>query len=241
MREKYSVSSRESRSDLRGKRRKTNLILNALIVLVILLIIVVSAKIFLGGNSEETAGKQSDNNVTDQEKGEENQSPQDDPAKIEADNDKDTVDNDSVKEDSENKKDESGESDKVSESTPVKQEPTPANEDDAVVTPGGEAENVKKTIVNPSWQPIGTSQSGEHTSVYDLDSVDWAEMLQAMSYATGVQQDNMTVWFLGNNGHNKSVGTIVSKDQKEKYRVYIEWVDGQGWKPSKVEELNELE
>jgi hypothetical protein len=70
--------------------------------------------------------------------------------------------------------------------------------------------------------------------------VDWQEMLQAISYATGVDQSNMTVWFLGNNGPNKSVGTISTKDQSEKYRVYIDWVDGQGWKPVKVEVLNEI-
>ncbi|MEH7526168.1 DUF1510 family protein [Bacillus sp. JJ1503] len=238
MKGKYSSPSRESRSNMRGKRRKTNLILNLLIGFVILLIIVVSATIFLGGSAEETAEKQSGNKVTDS--GQENQSPEDDPADSE---DETPVkgENNSSQGDSSKLEEETVDTDKESDSQPEKKEIAPANEEEAVVTTGGEEENVKKTIVNPSWQPIGTSQSGEHTSVYDADSVDWAEMLQALSYAAGVEQDNMTVWFLGNNGHNRSVGTISSKDQQKKYRVYMQWVDGQGWKPEKVEELDKIE
>ncbi|EAR63631.1 hypothetical protein B14911_06818, partial [Bacillus sp. NRRL B-14911] len=92
---------------------------------------------------------------------------------------------------------------------------------------------------NPSWQPVGTSQTGEHTAVYE--GVDWNEMVQAITYATGIPESNMTIWFLGNNGPNQSVGTVSTKDQQEKYRVYIEWVDGQGWKPVKMEELNSVQ
>ncbi|WNS74388.1 DUF1510 family protein [Bacillus sp. DTU_2020_1000418_1_SI_GHA_SEK_038] len=239
MKRKYSSPSQRSRSDIRGKRRKTNLILNLLIGFVILLIIVVSAKIFLGGNSEETAGKKSETDVIDTEK--ENETAEDERAEAENENDGQS-ENNTTQEDSSSADEETVDtSEKESDSKPEKQEIAPASEEDAVVTPGGEEENVIKTIENPSWQPIGTSQSGEHTSVYDADSVDWAEMLQAISYATGVEKDNMTVWFLGNNGHNKSVGTISSKDQQKKYRVYIKWVDGQGWKPEKVEELNKIE
>lgn len=235
---KYSSPSRESRSHLRGKRRKTNLILNLLIGFVILLIIVVSATIFLGGSSEDAAEQQTGNKVIDTDQ--ENQSPEDDPAELE-DETPNKEGNNSSQGDSSKIEEETVDTDKEAAIKPEKKEVAPANEEDAVVTSGGEEENVNKTIVNPSWQPIGTSQSGEHTSVYDADSVDWSEMLQAISYATAVEQDNMTVWFLGNNGHNKSVGTISSKDQQKKYRVYIQWVDGQGWKPEKVEELDKIE
>jgi len=52
----------------------------------------------------------------------------------------------------------------------------------------------------------------------------------------------MVVWFLGNNNkdQNKSIGTVSTTDKSQKYRVYIEWVDGGGWKPTKVEEINDL-
>lgn len=233
---KYSLPSRESRSETRGKRRKTNLILNLLIGTVILLIIVVSSVIFFGGNNEETAGKADENKENQIQ---ENESSSDDQSKVDNEN----TENDDQKTsqtDTDSEDVDKADAEDKSSNSPEKQDPVPANEEDAVVTDGGEGDNVNKTIENSSWQPIGTTQTGEHTSVYDPDSVDWAEMLQAMSYATGISQDNMTVWFLGNNGHNKSVGTISSKGQQEKYRVYIEWVDGQGWKPTKVEQLDKI-
>ncbi|MBP2240511.1 cytoskeletal protein RodZ [Cytobacillus eiseniae] len=233
MNRKNDSSSRELRSELRGKRRKTNLILNTLIGLVILLIIFVSVKIFSGGNDEKLADQeQQTESSQDEEKvaaEESNASPIDEHQdEKEIESDENSLD--------ESEKNAGSTDDKKEEITIV-----PANEDDAVVTEGGSNNNVKKTIENPSWAPIGTSQTGEHYAVYDKESTDWAEMLQAMSYATGVDQNNMNVWFLGNNGFNKSVGTITTKDQKQVYRVYIDWIDGQGWKPTKVEELNEVE
>ncbi|KAB2338642.1 YrrS family protein [Cytobacillus depressus] len=239
MKGKYSSPSRDSRSESRGKRRKTNLILNLSIGFVLLLIVIVSATIFLGGNNDDTAGNQlekqtesAQNNKSDQTE-KDNQSNEHENADEEKVDSTDSTDSSVENEDNTEQKQES------KNQSSEQQNPTPAKEEDAVVTTGGTEENVKKPIENPSWKPIGTSQAGEHTSVYDQNSVDWSEMSQAISYATGIGQDNMTIWFLGNNGHNKSVGTVSAKGQKEKYRVYIEWVDGQGWKPTKVEEINE--
>ena len=108
--------------------------------------------------------------------------------------------------------------------------------DEEVVSEGGNNPDVKATIVNPAWEPVGTTQTGDHPSgVYG--GVDWDEMVQSITYATGIDQSNMTILFLGNNGTNKSVGTIKQKDTGQEYRVYIEWVDGEGWKPTSVEEL----
>lgn len=234
---KYGSYDRESRSEMRGKRRRTNLILNMLIGLVLILIIIVSSIIFLGGNDDETADKKLDNQTEHE---------QDSTADNDKDNDEDKsiVDDEEEKETASNKEEEQGEegqSEKSDEQKPTEKNITPADKEDEVVTTGGENNNVKRTIENPSWQPIGTSQVGEHTSVFDKDSVDWAEMIQAITYATGVEESNMTIWFIGNNGHNRAVGTISSKDQQEKYRVFIDWVDGQGWKPTKVEELIEID
>ncbi|MBN8200638.1 YrrS family protein [Bacillus sp. NTK034] len=221
-------NSRESRFGKREKRKKTNVILNSLIALVIILIIFVSAKIFFGGNNDQAlpADEQtaSENNSKQNEKSEDNQNK-------EAEEDKDNVDKDSEEDEKEAEENEADENEEEEESDEAKEQ---------VVTEGGSAPDVEKTIENPAWKPVGTSQSGEHTAVYDQNSADWQEMLNAITYATGVDQGNMTVWFLGNNGPNSSVGTISTKDQSEKYRVYIDWVDGEGWKPSKVEVLNEI-
>ena len=231
----YGSYNRESRSETRGKRRKTNLVLNMLIGLVVLLIIIVSSIIFLGGN-DDAADKKLDNQIEN----EQGSSVSDDVDKEEENivEDEDDKESGSTKEEEQVQE---GQSDSSDGKKPLAQNITPADKEDEVVTSGGENENVKSTIENPSWQPVGTTQEGEQTSVFNPDSVDWAEMIQAITYATGVEESNMTLWFLGNNGHNRAVGTISSKDQQGKYRVYIDWVDGKGWKPTKVEELFEID
>ena len=107
--------------------------------------------------------------------------------------------------------------------------------DQEIVTEGGSDPKVKKTIVNPAWEPVGTSRTGQHFNEYS--GADWDEMVQAISYGTGIDPSNMTILFLGNNGPDKSVGTVKQKDTQQEYRVYIEWVDEKGWKPTQVEEL----
>ncbi|WP_436373062.1 YrrS family protein [Cytobacillus sp. BC1816] len=218
-------NSRESRFGKREKRKKTNIILNSLIALVIVLIIVVSAKIFFGGNNDQ-AVPADEQTASESKQNESNREDQDNDIEQDKSKDKEKADKESDKEDKkaeEKKAEDESEEDK-----------------EQVVTEGGSGPDVEKTIENPAWKPVGTSQSGEHTAVYDQNHVDWQEMLSAISYATGIEQGNMTVWFLGNNGPNSSVGTISTKDKSEKYRVYIDWVDGEGWKPSKVEVLNEI-
>ncbi|UQD52835.1 DNA primase [Bacillus methanolicus] len=212
-----------SRAKIREKRRKTNLILNSLIGIVIILIIIVSFNIFFGGNDEKAAGKQEHRTENIKEKHDGAVSKR-----------KKNNEYAEYKKESQNESDSEKESDQLS----AKKDDSSTGESEPVVKQGGSSPDVKETIVNPNWKPVGTSQAGEHpAAVYDESSVDWQEMLRAISYATGIEQSNMTVWFLGNNGPNKSVGTVSSKSDKRKYRVYIEWVDGQGWKPVKVEEL----
>lgn len=119
------------------------------------------------------------------------------------------------------------------------EEETPATTEktEVIETAGDPASGVEKEIVDPSWQPIGTTQSEPHVTTFDENSVDWKEMLDAVSYATGLTHDKMTVWFIGNNGPNKAVATVSPKDKSVKYKVYIAWVEHQGWKPEKIEQL----
>ncbi|TYS44361.1 DUF1510 family protein [Bacillus infantis] len=226
----FEESNGSSRSGKRAKRRKTNIILNTLIGVVLLLIIIVSAAIFLGGNDDEAAEQAPASEKAD-------------PENNDKDNDNNTSDETAGQEEETDQAEDSaqdgGDAENPDEDNGEEAEGDQDIEEDAEVTDGGSAPDVEKTIVNPSWQPVGTSQTGEHTAVYE--GVDWNEMVQAITYATGIPESNMTIWFLGNNGPNQSVGTVSTKDQQEKYRVYIEWVDGQGWKPVKMEELNSIQ
>ncbi|MCM3705250.1 MULTISPECIES: YrrS family protein [Cytobacillus] len=217
-------NNRESRFGQREKRKKTNIILNSLIALVIILIIVVSAKIFFGGNNDQ-ALPADEQTASESKQKEKNKEDKGNDIEQNKDKDKEKADKD-PEEEKEKEKEENAEETE--------------GDQEQVVTEGGSGPDVERTIENPAWKPVGTSQTGEHTAVYDQNHADWQEMLSAISYATGVDQGNMTVWFLGNNGPNSSVGTISTKDKSEKYRVYIDWVDGKGWKPSRVEVLNEI-
>ncbi|MBT2677397.1 YrrS family protein [Bacillus sp. ISL-35] len=205
------------RSQQRAKRRKTNLILNSLIVIVILLIGIVSFNIFF--SNDEGAADQND--VAAEKDQAANSSKKKDDSKAAGSKD----DNDSEK----NAEDHS-DSEETDESADEQTEP--------IVTEGGSDANVKQTIENPEWKPVGTTQSGEHTPVFDQNAVDWQEMILAYSYATGIDQNNMTVWWNERGSEpNSAVGTISEKGSDQTFRVSIQWVDGEGWKPVKVEEL----
>lgn len=214
-----------SRSQYRSKRKKTNYILNGLIVVVLLLIAFVAYSIFSSGN-DKAASKKSEQKTTSVQSTDKKKSNQSDK--------KSGVS-------TATKKDKNTTSDQGSSSTDSTTASS-ADNSQAVVTEGGSSPNAEQTIENPDWKAVGTSQTGEHTPVYDSSSTDWQEMLKAISYATGLDQNNMTVWFLGRDKStaNGSVGTVSSKDKQHKYRVYINWVDGEGWKPTKVEQLSDV-
>lgn len=203
-------NSQRSRFNMRTKRRKTNLILNSLIGLVLLLIIVVSVVIF--SDTDKEVAKETSKTVETS-----------DGQELASQENSETEEQEEATDTSED-----------NEEDPT-EELAPEDESTAVITEGSTDPNVMKTIVNPNWKAIGTTQSGEHTAVYS--GVDWDEMVKAISYATGLAEDNMTIQFLGNNGPNKSKGTVYSKDKSKIYRVSIEWVDQKGWKPTLVEEL----
>ena len=211
---------------MRAKRRKTNIVLNTLIVVVLLLIVVVTVNIFFG--DDQTANT-SNGKVEDSAKGKNSETAS---ALSQSDEDKNTNTNSQEKVRTSE--------DKMTEKDQVRDKDGDLNgqedvKNQEIVTEGGSDPQVKKTIVNPAWEPVGTTQTGQHFNEYS--GVDWDEMVQAISYGTGIDPSNMTIVFLGNNGPNKSVGTVKQKGTQQVYRVYIEWVDEKGWKPTQVEEL----
>lgn len=140
--------------------------------------------------------------------------------------------------DSDAKKDVSSDQDDETKKTDDEEKPNKDALKDAKETDGGKTSDVDKTYENDDWEPVGTEQSGSHTATYDSSSKDWKEMIKAMSYATGISEDQMTVLWLGNNGGPQDAkGTIRDKTTGERYRVEITWVDEKGWKPVKVEKL----
>lgn len=201
------------RSQARAKRRKTNFILNSLIGLVILLIIIVSVSIFSG--NDEGQGQPKNQTAEKSTAGSE--------SKEIAKKDLETT---QVKQDS---KKAAGEEKKAKEEKDA--------ENSETVEEGG-GPNVKRTITNPGWKPVESTQAQPYSS----EQTDWSERVSALSEALGFEADNMTIWYMGRSGENpnQSVGTVTAKDNPQQaYRVYLEWQDGSGWKPVKVEELIE--
>ncbi|CDZ99951.1 hypothetical protein BN1050_00379 [Metalysinibacillus saudimassiliensis] len=134
-----------------------------------------------------------------------------------------TVDKQPVKEDDEQ--------DEV-EQAPVKEKEETLVEGDPIVA---------SVIVDPAWEPTPTTQTGEHVSLY-VASTDWQEKIETLSRTTGLAHDNMIVLRVGNNGGTQNaIGVVTSADGTEKYRVSMEWVDEQGWLPTKLEKLHTTE
>lgn len=212
------------------RKKKKNMILNVLIAVVLLLIIIVVVNIVV--DKEPETSKVDDSTSVSEE----------------ANADTSTNDDEEVEEDStETEKDTSEENTDSTIQTPSQEEnneseSSETEEQENVVSEPSEDPVVEEVVVDPSWAPIGTSQSGEHASSYDSNSVDYKEKVQALSYGSGLDSSNMFVKRLGNGGSpQKSIGTVTSKDGKEIYRIYLEWVDGEGWKPTKKEKLTTLE
>lgn len=110
---------------------------------------------------------------------------------------------------------------------------------DTTETTDSDDPNVAK-VITKDWEPIGTEQTGEHENSYSSTSVDWQEKRKAFSLATDIPIENTSLWFVeqGADPATQAIGTLSTKETPDKaYRVYITWVDGEGWQPTKVEEL----
>ncbi|ANP80161.1 FMN-dependent NADH-azoreductase [Bacillus sp. B25(2016b)] len=93
----------------------------------------------------------------------------------------------------------------------------------------------KGSQTNPSWKPIGTEQGAKPEMKFKEGTVDWSEMKKAISYAVDVPESQLIFDFIGNNGNNKAYGNVRDKQNNKKYKVNIDWVENQGWKPVSVQ------
>ncbi|THE15370.1 DUF1510 family protein [Bacillus timonensis] len=213
------------RSERRAKRKKVNRILNILIVLVVVLIVFFGGKLIFG-----------DKNVDESVSSNQTNQPADNQGK--ATTDDDSQDKEQEKEETTDKPDDQTSKEKQTEDTNDEQKEL-ESDDSAVVTEGDPESNILKTIENPAWKPIGTSQAEPHSIVYTEGSVDRNEMEMAASYATGFDRSDMIVWWLARNGENSVIATVSSKTTKQVQKVYLDWIPNEGWKPTKIEELKE--
>lgn len=88
------------------------------------------------------------------------------------------------------------------------------------------------------WEPIATEQSEPHEITWEQTSQDWQEMMKAAELATGVDVDDMYYLWVSGNGSESVVATFSNSAMDEHFRVYISWIENQGWQPEHVDMLN---
>ncbi|PEA50754.1 FMN-dependent NADH-azoreductase [Bacillus thuringiensis] len=213
-----------SRFQEKQQNRRQKAIFNIAFTLVLVTVGIVTYQLFTASNTSKKAIAQ-EKKVT---KIEEKKAEDKETAKIE---EKKTEDKETAK--IEEKKTEDKEAAQLEEKSKteksVKTNGTENNEEEKTTS------QEKGSQTNPSWKPIGTEQGAKPEMKFKEGTVDWSEMKKAISYAVDVPESQLIFDFIGNNGSNKAYGNVRDKQNNKKYKVNIDWVENQGWKPVSVQ------
>ncbi|MBD8072993.1 YrrS family protein [Bacillus thuringiensis] len=213
-----------SRFQEKQQNRRQKAIFNIAFTLVLVTVGIVTYQLFTASNTSKKAIAQ-EKKVT---KIEEKKTEDKETAKIE---EKKTEDKETAK--IEEKKTEDKEAAQLEEKSKteksVKTNGTENNEEEKTTS------QEKGSQTNPSWKPIGTEQGAKPEMKFKEGTVDWSEMKKAISYAVDVPENQLIFDFIGNNGNNKAYGNVRDKQNNKKYKVNIDWVENQGWKPVSVQ------
>ena len=212
----HVTRAQENTRTNRRKEDKMNRTLNYLIALVSVLVVITLGVIFMTGDEEEAGEQQAEDAL-------QSENPQTAQQEDETEDEQAT--------DDERANDVSAEDDSTID----------AGEDAAVVNASDDP-LVAEVWTSDSWQPYPTGQTGEHRSTFAQGDVDYEEKLQSIFSVVPIEQQDSIIWSVKNNGNAKSaIAVVSSNDKTQKYRVAIEWIEQQGWKPVQVEVLNTLE
>ncbi|MES5943389.1 MULTISPECIES: DUF1510 family protein [unclassified Bacillus cereus group] len=239
-----------SRFQEKQQNRRQKAIFNIAFTLVLVTVGIVTYQLFIPSNTstkaiaqEKKATKIEEKQTEDKEtsKIEEKQTEDKEAAKVE---EKKTEDKEATK--VEEKKTEDKEATKIEENKSGDKEAAQLEGkqkvEKSVKTNENDNKEEEKTVsqekdsqTNPSWKPIGTEQGAKPEMKFKEGTVDWSEMKKAISYAVDVPESQLIFDFIGNNGNNKAYGNVRDKQSNKKYKVNIDWVENQGWKPASVQ------
>ncbi|WHX89853.1 YrrS family protein [Peribacillus simplex] len=227
-----------SRFNQRDQKRKVNKIYNIAITIVSILIVIVAVTIFLSDGGTETKKATTEpKQIAETDKGKEVDKPAGKEEETDSEKEDAVGDSEATEEDAEKVDSKATEEDAV-EKAEDGADPEKAGDAELVEVEGSGDGNVAATYTSEGWKPVGTEQSGDHTTSFEKGSVDWNEMSKAIASGAGIDEGSMKLWWLQNGGSpSTAIGTVSEGDNPKTFRVYIEWVDGSGWKPVKVEEL----
>ncbi|MEL3973915.1 DUF1510 family protein [Rossellomorea oryzaecorticis] len=102
----------------------------------------------------------------------------------------------------------------------------------------GDQPNVKR-VINKDWTPVPTNQTNHTKVTFDEGSLDWEEMTAAIAKGADLSPNDMILWWVEGQGMNSVIATVTNKAQTDNFRVHVEWIEGRGYAPFKVEELYE--
>jgi cobalamin biosynthesis protein CobT len=222
---------KHSRVNKFEKRRKNTKYISILLITgSVLLVVLFGMWIFGGGNDEmvDSDDPSSDNGTTDDEIIIENDDEDSEETEGTESNEAEE-NNEGTEEDENNEGTEEDEDENNTLNEEVETEEAETSDDNVIEAYTG------------NWQPVGTEQEGQHTTDYSDGSQDRIEIEEAVSYATGLNQNDMTTHWVGNDGDQRVVATVSDSDHTEIYRVFLSFIDGEGWQPTKVEVLENVD
>jgi cytoskeletal protein RodZ len=210
-------NKKPTRQELHGNHKRNNLLVVLEIIAAAFLGLVLLYNIFYGNDEEPSIAADNQTNsqnmiITESDDSSKTSSSAEESSSEDKDKDKD-----SAKEELEEESDEDADTEEV-----------PSTD-----------ENVT-TAYTGDWEPIGTTQTGEHVTDYSDGSADRNEIKQAIAAVTGISSDNMIEWWIGNAGDQQVTATVSDTQKETIARVQLNWVDGEGWQVKLVEELNEI-
>lgn len=214
------------------KRRKNTKTISLLLIVGGILIIALLAIFLFGGNDEEAEKEEPSTESASENNSSNDKATNDDT------NDDTTADNDNTSAEDDSSSSESDDPSKSDDDQSTMDDDTNNDDVEKEVVEGTDDPNVKEAYT-ADWEPIGTEQEGPHAKKFAEGTQDRIEMEKAIRVATGIQEGNMFTWRVENGGGQDVIGTVSNKAQEKTYRVYLSWVENEGYQPTKVEVLKE--
>lgn len=245
----------QSRVDLFEKKRKNTKLVTIISSLAGLLAVTLLFVFLIGGGEDNEPEQQAVNdqqeNSTDTDAAGQPDSQQENDAETGAETGNQSAENDNEQDNAQTGT-ESEESNDEQRSSQEDSQQEKEQEEETQTSEGGDENSAveKQQLETPDdsnvkeaytadWEPVGTSQEGPHTVVIDQDTQEWAEIMKAVSLATGLERNNMIAWWVTRAGEQRVEATVTNSSQTEVYRVYLQWVTGEGYRPERVEVLEE--
>ena len=214
-------SNKPTRSNKNGKNRTISKVVTLIISVTVVLMLLIFGVWLIGGGKDKASNESMENFSSEIESTSE-------PKKIETNEieaSSNTVKEENSEAEEKDKKENEKKENEKKENEDIKTEKTDPSDDNVT------------SAVTGNWKPVETKQEGIHTTDYNNGSQDRIEIKQASANATGLSVEDMIEWRVENNGDQKVVATVSDTQQTKTYRIFLTWIENEGWQPNKVEQL----